>query len=139
MWARQCHACQLSKVQRHTSAPLSKFLPPDARFDHVHIDLVGPLPSSYGCTYLLTCVDPLSRWPEAHPQPDCMADSWCSICLELLSNSGGLDYEILSVVPLGPWLLLCPLSARSLSPHCVPSHLYSLPHQIDRRRRKEGN
>ena len=75
MWARQCHACQLSKVQRHTSAPLSKFLPPDARFDHVHIDLVGPLPSSNGCTYLLTCVDRFSHWPEAHPLPDCTADS----------------------------------------------------------------
>ena len=66
MWARQCHACQLSKVQRHTSAPLSKFLPPDARFDHVHIDLVGPLPSSNGSTYFLTCVDRFSRWPEAN-------------------------------------------------------------------------
>ena len=37
----------------------------DARFDHVHIDLVGPLPPSQGCTYLLTCVDRFTRWPEA--------------------------------------------------------------------------
>ena len=33
----------------------------------VHIDLVGPLPPSRGFTYLLTCVDRFSRWPEAIP------------------------------------------------------------------------
>ena len=63
--------------------------------------------------------------------------SWCSICLELFSNSVKIDYEIVSVASLGPWLLLCPWSARSLFPPGVPSHLYSPPHQIDRRRRKE--
>ena len=40
---------------------------PDARFDVVHIDLVGPLPPSQGFTYLLTCVDRYTRWPEAIP------------------------------------------------------------------------
>ena len=29
------------------------------------IDLVGPLPTSQGFTYLLTCVDQFTRWPEA--------------------------------------------------------------------------
>ena len=75
MWARQCDACQLSKVQRYTSVPLSKFLPPGARLDHVHVDLVGQLPSSNGFTYLLTCIDRFSRWPEALPLADCTADS----------------------------------------------------------------
>ena len=40
---------------------------PDARFNTVHIDLVGPLPPSQGHTYLLTCVDRFTRWPEAIP------------------------------------------------------------------------
>jgi hypothetical protein len=40
---------------------------PDARFDVVHIDLVGPLPPSHGFTYLLTCVDRFTRWPESVP------------------------------------------------------------------------
>ena len=41
-WARTCLQCQRSKVNRHTSAPLFKFGTPDARFDHVHVDIVGP-------------------------------------------------------------------------------------------------
>ena len=56
-WTRSCIQCQRTKVQRHTVAPLSPFHTPDARFDVVHIDLVGPLPPSRGFTYLLTCVD----------------------------------------------------------------------------------
>lgn len=48
-------------------APLSSFPAPNARFDVVHIDLVGPLPPSKGYTYLLTCVDRFTRWPEAFP------------------------------------------------------------------------
>lgn len=66
-WTRSCIKCQRAKVQRHTVAPLSPFPTPDARFDTVHIDLVGPLPPSRGFTYLLTCVDRFTRWPEAFP------------------------------------------------------------------------
>ena len=66
-WAQTCVQCQRSKVQRHTVTPLSTFSTPDARFDMVHIDLVGPLPPSKGYTYLLTCVDRFTRWPEAYP------------------------------------------------------------------------
>ena len=66
-WTRSCLQCQRAKVQRHTIAPLSSFPTPAARFDVVHIDIVGPLPPSQGYTYLLTCVDRFTRWPEAIP------------------------------------------------------------------------
>uniref|UniRef100_A0A5S6Q3K9 RNA-directed DNA polymerase n=1 Tax=Trichuris muris TaxID=70415 RepID=A0A5S6Q3K9_TRIMR len=72
-WTRNCLPCQRCKVQRHTRAPPTIFEVPDKRFDHVHVDLVGPLPRSRGCAYLLTMVDRYTRWPEAVPIPNAEA------------------------------------------------------------------
>lgn len=67
MWAGTCVVCQHSKVHRHTKAPLVQFLVPERTFNHVNMDLVGPLPPSWGYTHLLTMVDRIIRWPEAMP------------------------------------------------------------------------
>ena len=65
LWTRSCLPCQRSKVFRHTTQPSAAFIPPDSRFSHIHIDLVGPLSESHGCKYLLTAVDRFTRWCEA--------------------------------------------------------------------------
>lgn len=53
--------CQRSK--KH--GPIVTLVTPDSLFDHVHLDIVCSLTPSRGYTYLLTCIDRLTRWPEA--------------------------------------------------------------------------
>ena len=74
-WCLSCLACQQSKVQRHTVSPLQAFVPPSQKFQYIHIDIVGPLPTSCDHKYLLTIVDRFSRWFEALPLRDISAKS----------------------------------------------------------------
>ena len=75
LWARECVECQRSKIIRHVTLPPAAFLIPSRRFQHIHVDLVGPFPPSLGKTYIFTIIDRTSRWAEAVPLSDISAAS----------------------------------------------------------------
>jgi hypothetical protein len=67
-WIRDCQQCCRGKVTSQPAAPVQPIDVLAKRFNHVHIDLVGPLPvAEDGSTYLLTMVDRKTRWLEAVP------------------------------------------------------------------------
>ena len=74
-WAKQYQICQANKISRHTKPPVLPIPIPASRFDHVHVDIVGPFPPDRGFKYLLTFVDRTTRWPEVVPIADTTSET----------------------------------------------------------------
>lgn len=66
-WARTCIQCQRAKITRNVTPPLGEFPLLPERFQHVHIDIIGPLPPAGPYRYCLTAIDRYTRWPEVWP------------------------------------------------------------------------
>lgn len=64
-WVRTCIQCQRFKTTKHNHTPTCNFKEPSRRFQHIHIDIIGPLSPSRGYKYCLTCTDRFTRWSEA--------------------------------------------------------------------------
>ncbi|KAF8768163.1 Pro-Pol polyprotein like [Argiope bruennichi] len=69
-FSKNCIKCHKSKISTHSKPPVGQFPLVSARFSHIHLDIVGPLPPPDGHVYCLTCVDRFSRWTEVFPMSD---------------------------------------------------------------------
>lgn len=75
-YVRACAGCQKARIFRHNRPPLQEFVLPNARFSHVHMDFVGPLPeSSAGNRFLMTFIDRYTRFPVAVPLKSSTAEA----------------------------------------------------------------
>jgi hypothetical protein len=79
-----CQLCQRSKVSRSAVTTFCDFALPPSRFLQIHIDLVGPLPSSAGFLYCLTALDPFTRCSATYFHSDITA---ATVTRALLSGS----------------------------------------------------
>ena len=69
-WVQQCDHCHRAKVTRRNRTIVQSIPSNVEKFAAVLMDLVGPLPSNQGYTYLLTMIDRFSRWPKVIPLED---------------------------------------------------------------------
>ena len=84
-----------SKVDKHVKTPLKSFLTPSHRFTNIHVDIVGPLPTSKENKYLFTIIDRYTRWPEAIPMKDQTAEN-CTRAMMTWISRFGIPLEITS-------------------------------------------
>jgi Integrase zinc binding domain len=67
-WCKDCVGCARGKTLVHVKSPVQQIPVPAARFDHVHVDIVRPFPTTAeGFQYVLTMIDRMSKWPEVIP------------------------------------------------------------------------
>lgn len=93
---RTCIQCQRTKVHRHTKSPFGQYELPQHRFDHINIDLIGPLTQSNGMSYCLTIVDRYTRWPTAIPICDATAPTVAQALIDQWIANFGVPLKITS-------------------------------------------
>jgi hypothetical protein len=111
-WCRECQQCSRGKVTKQPAAAVAQIPVPNRRFSHVHVDLVGPLPTSAeGFRYLFTLVDRSTRWVEAVPiktmvAADC-ADAFITAWVSRFGVPAALTSDRGAQYTAAVWSALC--------------------------------
>ena len=85
-FCRACHSCQAGK-QSQTDDP-SKLRMTGSRTSYIHVDVLGPLPDSYGYKYLFAAFCRTSRWLEVLPMRSASSEECSSAFLQWVSRYG---------------------------------------------------
>lgn len=96
-FVRSCLTCQQSKITTHTRAPPAPMPVATRRFEIVHLDIVGPLPTAdLRFRYLLTLVDRFSSWPVAEPLADITAETVARALVRCWISHFGVPHQIIT-------------------------------------------
>ena len=94
-FVKKCNSCM--KVKPATKlVNTGKFNVPDKRFSHVMVDIVGPLPDSYGYKFLLTAICRTSRLFHAMPLREASASEVATAFLHHWASLFGIPSEMSS-------------------------------------------
>ena len=91
-----CPHCQAVKVGVNMAPPLSNKPVASPRFADVMVDVVGPMPDSFGMKYLLTILDRTSRFVEAVPMPVATAESCADAFIAQWVSRYGLPLSVVT-------------------------------------------
>jgi len=96
-FCRQCPNCSgYFRGQLPRSGELQPMLT-GAPFERLHIDLTGPHPRSRrGSVFIVTCIDPFTKWAEAFPSPNKDASTMARIIVEQVICRFGTPLSIVT-------------------------------------------
>ncbi|GBM54006.1 hypothetical protein AVEN_228759-1 [Araneus ventricosus] len=94
-WTKSCIHCHKNKINRHTRAQIATFKEVDDRLSVIHIDIIGPFPTSKGKTYFLTCIDRFTRWIEVIPLANVMTETVAREFYDHWISHFGMPYRVI--------------------------------------------
>ena len=89
-YCRSCSSCQLKRRKNvWDRVPIEPVVRLEHAFEIMNYDVIGPFEQkSRGYSYVLTCVDQYSRWPEAVPLRNLYSKTICEALLWIFAHTG---------------------------------------------------